>query len=611
MKQMSRFPKSNRRQHLLAALLWILLSAAAQAQTLPNGVASGDVDQTSVILWARSTALGPITFEYTNGIDFFDSLFVESVVEDPAVPVKVEINGLAAGTQYTYRVTNSVGESLTGSFRTPFEDGIHGLRFGVTGDWRGELAPYPAISNVPARGLEFLAILGDTVYADVPSIDLPLEQAHTLEEFRRKHNEVYRERFDENFWAPARASAAFYVTLDDHEVTNDFAGGTSPASDSRFDQNAALINETELFRNGVQVFHEFNPIREERYGSTGDPRTAKKVKLYRYRRFGNDAAIFMLDARSFRDEELANILNPFAKRRIQEFVEDSFDPDRTMLGRVQFDDLVRDLSDAQRRGITWKFIMVPEPIQNLSPIAAGDRFEGYAYERTQLLHFIHETGITNVVFVTADIHSTFINNLTYQLHPDDHQRATGAFEISTGSVAYAAPFGPTVLQNAPFPRLTRLVVGFYNRLTPFRQDRFFLNTANRLLRWFGYSPIGLGGTSIDANLTAGSYIAVNDYGWSEFEIDADSQQLKVTTYGIPWYDEFDLANDPEEVVSRVPVIISQFEVEPVFEDESAFDRQLRRPSPCGALGSVGLLWPMGLLMFCLFRPRARTRLIQR
>ena len=42
---------------------------------------------------------------------------------------------------------------------------MHGLRFGVAGDWRGELAPYPAISNVAGRNLDFFVEHGDTIYA--------------------------------------------------------------------------------------------------------------------------------------------------------------------------------------------------------------------------------------------------------------------------------------------------------------------------------------------------------------------------------------------------------------------------------------------------------------
>ena len=51
---------------------------------------------------------------------------------------------------------------------------------------------------MPARDLDFFVALGDTVYADIPSIDFPYEQAYTLSDFRIKHNEVYRERFGIN-----------------------------------------------------------------------------------------------------------------------------------------------------------------------------------------------------------------------------------------------------------------------------------------------------------------------------------------------------------------------------------------------------------------------------
>ncbi len=48
-------------------------------------------------------------------------------------------------------------------------------------------------------------------------------------------------------------------------------------------------------------------------------------------------------------------------------------------------------------------MLTPEPIQNLGVLIAEDRFEGYAAERTQILKFINDQHIDNVVFVTADI----------------------------------------------------------------------------------------------------------------------------------------------------------------------------------------------------------------
>ena len=112
---------------------------------------------------------------------------------------------------------------------------------------------------------------------------------------------------------------------------------------------------------------------------------------------------------------------------------------------------------AQKNNVTWKFVVLPEPIQNLGILGAGDRYEGYASERSELLGFIDEQAIKNVVFIAADIHGTVINDLSYQ-HRDDvlkvlatvgnplaaPQRTTSAFEITTGSVAFDPAFGDAV-----------------------------------------------------------------------------------------------------------------------------------------------------------------------
>src|SRR5262249_43377367 len=136
-----------------------------------------------------------------------------------------------------------------------------------------------------------------------------------------------------------------------------------------------------------------------------------------------------------------DITNP---AQVTNFLVQSFDPSRTMLGGPQLARLEHDLLVAQQNGVTWKFVMVPEPIQNLGVLAAQDRYEGYAAERTQLLRFIEYHYITNVVFVSADIHGTVVNNLTYQTAPGGTQFSTGAFEVTTEAVAFDAPFGPTV-----------------------------------------------------------------------------------------------------------------------------------------------------------------------
>ncbi len=576
---------------VLATMWW----SSAHAQTLPNGVAAGDVDQESAILWARSTAVGPVTFDYADDPALILTLRAETTVIDPAVPVKVELTGLEPGTTYYYRVTDAAQSVEQGSFRTPAADGLHGLRFGVSGDWRGDLRPYPSLSNVVDSDLDFFATLGDSIYADIASPGVPVDQARTLDEMRRKHNEVYSERFGLNTWAGIRSTTAIYAGIDDHEVTNDFCGGAPPSTDARFDQNGDFINETELYRNGLQAFAEFNPIREDVYDGTGDPRMDGKPRLYRHRRFGSDAAIFMVDARSFRDDSAPLLTHVPSAREYQAYLANAYNPERTMLGAAQLEMLRADLLAAHDDGVTWKFVMVPEPVQNLGPIIGGDRYEGYAAERADLLGFIHDHGMENVVFITADIHGTIVNNLVFRRTRRGPQIRTDMFEVTTGSVAFAEPLGAATIKFAP-----AVVQNLFVGLDTLERDALALRILNGLLWTYGYPRVGLTGSPVDARLLEGRYLAVNWFGWTKFEIDAESQCLTVTTYGIPWYNQEELFDDPDEVLSREPEVISRFRVEPKLRPgglDLDADEANCNPSPnaCGAVGGAGIA-AMGLLL---------------
>lgn len=560
-----------------------------QAHSLVNGIASGDVTQDSAVLWARSTFLGDVTFEYATTADFSSVVgTATATVTDFTQPVKVTINGLESGTEYFYRVTDAAGDTETGRFETAAELSEQtGLTFGVSGDWRGEIAPYPAISNVAEKNLAFFVEHGDTIYGDDPSPGLldesgnPKAQAETVADYRAKHNEVYSSRFGENYWADLRASTPIYATIDDHEVTNDFAGGEKIGDDPRFleafpgDDPNALINDSTLFENGLQVFQEYNPIRDEFYGETGDELTAGERKLYRYNTFGSDAATFVLDTRSFRDKEVAGPADFTDPAQVIQTIVDTFTPDRTLLGQAQLADLKHDLLDAQVNGITWKFVMVPEPIQNLFPGVNVDAFEGYNAERTELLKFIDTNDIENVVFIAADVHMTAVNNLTYQEVPFGEQIATNAFEITTGAVAYEEPTGAFLgnILTAADPSLK----AFYDSLPiapdmddlPNDKDDFVKAGINStLLQPLGYDPLGLDDNlpqaegRIDATLLQGDYYVGHSYSWSEFDIDPNTQKLTVTTWGIDGYTEEELLANPDAIVNQTPRVLSQFEVNP-------------------------------------------------
>ncbi|WP_245817568.1 alkaline phosphatase D family protein [Hydrococcus rivularis] len=554
------------------------------SNTLINDVASGDTTQTSTVLWARSTADGDVTFEYSTDPNFSTVAgTTTATVTDTNLPAKVQINGLQPGTKYYYRVTDAAGTTATGQFKTAAELGTQaGFRFGAAGDWRGELSPYPSISNAPQRDLDLFVEHGDTIYADIPSdaVKNPdgtrKEQAETLDEYRAKHAEVYGDRLGFNTWGDLRSSTSILATIDDHEVINDFSGGAPANTDPRFGETTGLINDTQLFENGLQAFQEYNPIRDEFYGQTGEERTSEERKLYRYNTYGSDAAVIVLDNRSFRDAPLeeANLLD---SEDVTRFLSESLTRDRTMLGAPQLADLKRDLLAAENNGITWKFVMVPEPIQNFGPALAADRFEGYAKERSEILRFIQENNIDNVVFVAADIHGTVVNNLTYQEAPGEEQIATGAFEISTGSVAFNQPLGFVLadITTAIDPEARALYDSLPVANDPDSivndKDDFIKQIINEQLQPLGYDPIGLNDNLpnadglINATLLQGDYVAAHTFGWTEFDVDPQTQQLKVTTYGIEPYSEAELLANPSEITSRTPTIVSEFVVNPVTD----------------------------------------------
>lgn len=333
-------------------------------------------------------------------------------------------------------------------------------------------------------------------------------------------------------------------------------------------RNAALalparVNETQLYKDGLQAFEEWNPLAPAVWTGTGDPRMDGKPDLYRTRSYGKDAAVFMLDARSFRDAPLpaADPTNPAS---VFQFLIASFNPTRTMLGVAQRERLKSDLLAAQNAGVTWKFVVVPEPIQNLGVLAASDRFEGYAAERTNILKFVKDNGIDNVVFVSADIHGTLVNNLTYQVGPGQPQVSTGAFEITTGAVAFDAPFGPTVAGLAyGLGLMSEADYAFYQAGSAPVKDFVIGTLVDAQLALLGYDLLGLQGAPIDATFTLGGPVATHVFGWTEFDILPGSRALKITTWGIEPYTWADLLADPASVIDRVPVPVSQFVVQGV------------------------------------------------
>jgi phosphodiesterase/alkaline phosphatase D-like protein len=548
---------------------------ASFTAAFPNGVSSGDVTQTSAVVWTRAVETGRLTFQIATDSAFHHMVKTSKVtVTDSSVPVKIAFDHLKAGQEYFYRAIDASGDVIEGRFETAAKLGTYeGFHFGVVGDWRSELAPYVAIKNAASADLNLLIKLGDTVYADQPP-----PPATTLAEFRAEHIDVYSSHLGANYFADLQATTSVLSVIDDHEVTDDFAGGAPPSSNPTFvGQPGDFINETPLYANGVRAFNEFNAIENRTYHGTGSDLFDGAPDLYRYNTYGSEAAIIMVDARSFRDTEVPAPANPLNPAQVGQFLAASFDPTRTMLGDLQLDRLEQDLLDARDNGLTWKFVMLPEPIQNFGPIAGpGDHYEGYAAERNALLKFIDQNHIDNVVFVSTDLHWLSVNNLTYQDTLGGPQIATSVFEVDVPAVA-SNLIGPLVAPTAAaLGLISPAQLAFYNTLPNAPDSDNILNDKDdfaefildQVISGLGYDPIGLDNNlaiaagKINATLLHGDYFVGHDFGWTDFNIEATTGKLLVTTYGVPGYTDADVSGNPAAVLALNPTIVSQFEVTP-------------------------------------------------
>jgi PhoD-like phosphatase len=302
----------------------------------------------------------------------------------------------------------------------------------------------------------------------------------------------------------------------------------------------------------------------------------RKPDIYAYNTYNKDAAIFSLDTKSFRDAQLPEIINPRDRNQISEYIALSFDINpttgdatarRSLLGSKQLEDFKRDLLKSQQDGITWKFVMAPESIQNISVVGASERFEGYNSDRSEILKFINDNKIQNVIFVSDNIQGTVVNNLTYQQSPGTPQIGTGAFEITTGSVENNKLFGPIVVDIATKADLINpLQRALYNFLPIAYDSDNLLNdkddvikqALNAQFKFLGYDPIGLNNNLpvaddlIDAKLLKGDYISAHTYGQTTFDINEETKKLTVTTYGAPYSNSTESGG----------LIVSQFEVTP-------------------------------------------------
>jgi alkaline phosphatase D len=176
----------------------------------------------------------------------------------------------------------------------------------------------------------------------------------------------------------------------------------------------------------------------------GHPLEAERV--YRAVRRGPLLDVFMLDMRSYRG---ANSENRQA----------TLDADARILGRAQADWLKRELLASRA---TWKVIAADMPLGLVVYHDAGRRWGseavaqgngpalGRELEIADLLRFIKQNGIPNVIWITADVH--YCATHLYDPARAQFQDFAPFYEFVSGPL-HAGGFGPNPLDNTFGPQV--------------------------------------------------------------------------------------------------------------------------------------------------------------
>ncbi|MGI0523273.1 alkaline phosphatase D family protein [Rhizobium giardinii] len=375
-----------------------------------HGVQSGDVDTKSGMIWARVDRPSRIAVEYSTTESFSAPLRLPSIdaVPNSDFAAKCLLDNLLPDQDIFYRFTatdlydaNSVSEPIVGRFRTAPLD-RRSVRFAWSGDtagqgWGIDDVGMKTYSTMRLHEPDFFIHSGDTVYADNPIPDeIPLRDgtvwknrivtaeksdvARSLDEYRGqwKYNLL-----DEHVRAMNAVCPTFYQ-WDDHEVLNNWSASTDLRDDARYREKDISVYAARAMR----AFQEMTPIRTL---------PAQPGRIFRKIAYGRLLDVFFVDLRSYRGANQG-------------------DPNADLFGWRQADWLKRELAASRA---TWKVIACDMPIglvvwddhgekRGSDAIANGDNGKPKGRERefADILTFIRDNAIENIVWLTADVHYT-------------------------------------------------------------------------------------------------------------------------------------------------------------------------------------------------------------
>jgi alkaline phosphatase D len=400
------------RKNLVAICVLFSLTSAIAQENFPreklethlapfyHGVASGDPLSDRVMLWTRITEDTLTTTSTTVQWRIATDTSMMNIVNSGTGlctaakdwTFKVDAAGLQPNTWYYYDFYALGKYSLRGRTKTLPVGDVDSVRLGVVSCSNFEHGYFGSYRLMAQRNdIDCILHLGDYIYeyavggysANIAGRENePANEIITLEDYRIRHSHY---KLDADLRA-VHQQYPFINIWDDHESANDSyrdgAENHTPGTEGDW------VDRKEYAQ---QAYFEWLPIREIAPGS---------YSIYRDFQFGDLINLVMLDTR-LEDRDLQVGATSSAVN----------DPTRTLLGPVQYAWTTNKLSTSTSRwNILGQQVMIA-PLEIFGIPANADQWDGYAYERTQLLNYVQTNNVNNFVVLTGDIHTSWVNDI--------------------------------------------------------------------------------------------------------------------------------------------------------------------------------------------------------
>jgi phosphodiesterase/alkaline phosphatase D-like protein len=439
------------------------------------GVASGDPLPDAVVIWTR---LAPDPLAPFGGMDRRPVEVEWQVAEDEhfrrvvrhgttkAVPesshsVHVDVRGLRPWRHYWYRFRVNGQLSPVGRTKTaPAADALLpelSLAFASCQAWWEGW--YTAYADMARREHDVVFFLGDYIYefgidrgirphSNEPYIT---QQTVTLDEYRQRYAAY---KLDPDLQS-AHANAPWIVTLDDHEVVDNWADDAHPsAPPAQF-----LVRRANAFR----AYWEHMPLRLAQLPKGPD------MQLYRRISYGRLAEFSVLDTRQYRSDQAygdgTKAPGPETK-----------DPSRTITGDAQEKWLLDGWSASRAR---WNVMAHQTAIARLDTkdgpdvLVPMDTWDGYEASRDRVLGGAAQRKVRNLVSIAGDLHRSVASDLKLDF-TDPASAIVGAEFVGTSITSGMDgedldPGGATLLRENPHLKFGNFQRGYVScSITPQR-----------------------------------------------------------------------------------------------------------------------------------------------